>query len=321
MRHSFACLTTATIDSNLPVFELSSILSDTQVSVMADNRDFASPETKNASDQRNSDRIRYAFRVQVTGTDSSGYDFSQPVRTEVVTRDGGLIVCPMVLNVGDVINLMRGEKRADARIVGQVGLLKEEQLYGIQFLEPAPDFWNIKFAEHASEAAGRAVLECGACTMQKVLPLGEIEMLVLESTNVVAHDCDRCQRQTLWIEPTILGEPELLTGADSFNQSFDARPKRSASTNDRKHQRISMRNTKACIRRSGYTDDVVDVLDLSRGGVHFISFVDYYKGTIVEVAVPFTNGGANVFVRAEVVRIQCRPTSGIPGDFGLRYVK
>jgi hypothetical protein len=271
--------------------------------------------------EKTGDRIRYAFRVHVTGTDSSGYDFSQPVRTEIVTRDGGLIVCPMVLNVGDVINLMRGERRVNARIVGQVGLLKDEQLYGIQFLDPNPDFWGIKFAEQTLEAAGRAVLECGACTMQKVLPLGEIEMLVFESTRVVAYDCDRCGRQTLWMEPSILGEPDLLTGADAFNQSFEVRPMRSASINDRKHQRISMRNTKACIRRSGYADDVVDVLDLSRGGVHFISHVDYYRNTMVEVAVPYTNGGANVFVAAEIVRIQCRPTSGIPGDFGLRYAK
>jgi len=287
-----------------------------------DNREVNPAADVPRPDQRASDRIRYAFRVHMTGTDSSGYDFSQPVRTEVVTRDGGLIVCPMVLHVGDTINLMRGEKNVSARIVGQVGLLKEEQLYGIQFEEPSPDFWGIHFITPHVEAAGRAVLECGACTIQRILHLGEIEMLVFESTKVVAHDCERCGRQTLWMEPTILGEPELLTGAEAYNQGFES-PKapRSASLNDRKHQRISMRNTKACIRRSGYTDDVVDVLDLSRGGVHFLSFVDYYKHTMVEVAVPYTNGGANVFVPAEVVRIQCRPTSGIPGDFGLRYIK
>ncbi|MGZ4816790.1 MAG: PilZ domain-containing protein [Terriglobales bacterium] len=282
------------------------------------------PNKHNQGEQRSSDRVRYAFRVHITGTDSSGYEFSQPVRTEVVTRDGGLIVCPMVMNVGDVVNLVRQDRQVGARIVGQVGLMKEEQLYGIQFLEPVPDFWGIRFAEHGQEAAGRAVLECGVCSMQQVLPLGEIEMLVFESTKVVAQNCQRCGRQTLWMEPSILGEPGLLTGADAYNQgdeSGQARVRRFASVNDRKHQRISMRNTKACLRRPGYADDVVDVLDLSRGGVHFMSFVDYYKGTMVEVAVPYTNGGANVFVPAEVVRVQCRPTSGIPGDFGLRYIK
>lgn len=273
------------------------------------------------TNQRASDRIRYAFRVHITGCDSSGYDFSQPVRTEVVTRDGGLLVCPMVLTVGDIINLMRGEKAVDARVVGQVGLLKEEQLYGIQFIEPSPDFWGINFGFNQQEAAGRVVLECGACTLQSVLPLAEIEMLVFESTKVVSHDCERCGRQTLWMEPAILGEPDLLTGADAFHQTLEVRPIRSASINDRRYQRVSMRSTKACIRRPGFVDDVVDVIDLSRGGVHFLSFTDYYKNTVVEVAVPYTQGAANVYVPAEVVRIQCRPTGGIPGDFGLRYIK
>jgi hypothetical protein len=282
----------------------------------ADNRDVNA--TGNAPEA--GDRIRYAFRVHLTGTDSSGYDFSQPVRTEIVTRDGGVIVCPMVLNVGEVIHLMRDDKRANARIVGQVGILKGEQLYGLQFLEPEPEFWGIRF-ENKPAGFRHPVLECGECTSQMALPLGEIETLVLQSTRVVSHQCDRCGHKTLWMEPTILGEPDLLTGAEAFNQSFEVRPHRSASINDRKHQRISMRNTKACIRRRGYADDVVDVLDLSRGGIHFISHVDYYRNTGVEVAVPFTHGGSNVFVPAEIVRIQCRPTSGIPGDFGLRYIK
>ncbi|HVZ18241.1 MAG TPA: PilZ domain-containing protein, partial [Terriglobales bacterium] len=276
------------------------------------------PNAANPAGQRSSDRIRYAFRLHVAGSDSSGYQFSEPIRTEVVTRDGGLIVCPIVMNVGDVITLVRGDKQVKARIVGQVGILKEEQLYGIQFLESMPAFWGITFSEHRQEAAGRAVLECGSCSMQQVLPLGEIEMLVFESTKVVAHDCARCGRQTLWMAPSILGEPELLTGADAYKQADESgriRVRRSPSVNDRKYQRISMRNTKACIRRPGYADDVVDVLDLSRGGVHFFSQVDYVKGTMVDVAVPYTNGGANVFVPAEIVRIQCRPTSGIPGDF------
>jgi len=287
------------------------------------NREVSSLEGHHPAEKRASDRVRYTFKVHITGTDSAGYDFSQPVRTEVVTRDGGLIVCPMVLNVGDTLNVMRGEHRANARVVGQVGILNGEQLYGIQFVEPARDFWGIDFGVAPNVvAAGRAVLECGGCMNRIVLPLAEIEMLVFETTRVVSHECDRCRRQTLWMAPTTLGEPELLTGADAFNQGFEARPvARGSSINDRKYQRISMRNTKACLRRYGYPDDVVEVIDLSRGGVHFVSFVDYYKDTMVEVAVPYTEGGANVFVPAAVVRIQSRPTSGIPGDFGLRYLK
>jgi hypothetical protein len=286
-----------------------------------EHRDVTDAASGNPLEQRKSDRIRYAFSVHITGTDSAGVDFSQAVRTEIVTRDGGLIVCPMTINVGQIVTLMRNDIRMSARIVGQVGLHKGEHLYGLQFLESAPNFWGIKFAEPQLDAAGRVVLECNACSMQMIVPLGEIEVLVFESTKVVAHECERCVRQTLWMEPSILGEPDLVTGHDSYSQNFEVRPKRPTSVNDRKHQRVTMRNTRACIKRKGNPDDVVDVLDLSRGGVHFFSMVDYYKGTLIEVAVPYTEGGANVFVPAEIVRVQCRPTVGIPGDFGLRYVK
>jgi len=49
--------------------------------------------------------------------------------------------------------------------------------------------------------------------------------------------------------------------------------------------------------------------------------VDYVPGTELEVAVPYTQGGANVFTRAKVVRVRCRPTADIPGEFGLAYLK
>jgi hypothetical protein len=286
-----------------------------------EHRDVTQAASGNPLEQRKSDRIRYAFLVQITGTDSAGAEFCKPVHTEVVTRDGGLIVCPVTLSIGDVIGLMRNDRRIQARIVGQVGLKEQQNLFGIQFLDAATDFWGIRFSEPIHDAAGRAVLECNACSTQKIVPLSEIETLVFESTRVIAHECDRCFRQTLWMEPTILGEPELITGPDSYAQKYELRPKRPTSVNDRKHQRITMRNTKACIKRRGHADDVVDVIDLSRGGVRFLSMVDYYKETVVEVAVPYTEGGANVFVPAEIVRVQCRPTVGIPGDFGLRYVK
>jgi hypothetical protein len=92
-------------------------------------------------------------------------------------------------------------------------------------------------------------------------------------------------------------------------------------SNDRKHTRISMKNAKACLHRPGFADDVVTVVDLSRGGVRFLSLIDYTPGQLVEVAVPYTAGGANVFTPAKIVRVKCRPTADIPGDFGLQYVK
>jgi PilZ domain len=70
--------------------------------------------------------------------------------------------------------------------------------------------------------------------------------------------------------------------------------------NRRKHPRTKV-NFKACIRRSGFADDVVACEDMSKGGICFKSRKQYYERTDIEVAVPYSPGGNAIFVPAEIV--------------------
>jgi hypothetical protein len=70
--------------------------------------------------------------------------------------------------------------------------------------------------------------------------------------------------------------------------------------NRRKHTRTKV-SYKACIRRSGFTDDVVTCEDMSKGGLCFKSRKKYFERTAVEVAVPYSPGGNAIFVPAEIV--------------------
>ncbi len=276
-----------------------------------------------AAAQRTSDRIRYAYRLRITGKDSNGIPFDESGRTQVITRDGGLILTTLSLVTGTQIRLSRGLKAVDARIVGQCGLQNEEYLYGVQFLNALTEpFWDVNFPNTMSEeSVGRLVLQCAQCSRQELLHLSEVEMMVYESMKVVPRKCPRCSVETLWLEPAVLGDGALVTGNAAY--SVENRPifRRSRTVNDRKHSRLQMRNIKACLQRPGFADDVVAVTDLSRGGIGFMSLVDYMPGTRLEVAVPYTDGGANVFTPGQIVRVRCRPTADIPGEFGLAYVK
>lgn len=69
--------------------------------------------------------------------------------------------------------------------------------------------------------------------------------------------------------------------------------------NRRKHSRTKV-NYKACIRRSGFTDDVVTCEDMSRGGICFKSRKRYFESTEIEVAVPYAPGGNAIFVPARI---------------------
>lgn len=69
--------------------------------------------------------------------------------------------------------------------------------------------------------------------------------------------------------------------------------------NRRKHTRMKV-NYKACIRRSGFVDDIVTCEDMSRGGICFKSRKRYFEGTDIEVAVPYAPGGNAIFVPARI---------------------
>jgi len=273
--------------------------------------------------QRQSDRIRYAYRLRITGKDSSGLPFDEAGRTEVITRDGGLVVPTLSLITGTVIRISRGLKSADARIVGQCGLRGEEYLYGVQFLNALTEpFWDVNFPPANPEGSvAKMVLQCSRTGRQDLFHLSEIEMMVYETMKVVPRKCGKCKLETLWLEPDILGEGGVVSGNAAYNLRGEMMPRRPRTVNDRRHSRIQMRNIKACLHRDGFEDDVVTVTDLSRGGIGFMSLVDYVPGTRVEVAVPYTQSSGNVFTPGKIVRVRCRPTVDIPGEFGLEYIK
>lgn len=282
-----------------------------------------SDSVKEITGQRQSDRIRYAYSIRILATDSSGLVVEEGARTDVITRDGGMLVTHLSLSTGVRILIKRGERQVEARIVGQCGIRNEENLFGFQFADPSlQDFWDVKFPPLVPDSVvGRAVLQCSRCSRQEVLHLGETEMMVRESMQMIPHHCEHCDSETLWVEPQVVGEKGVIIGSGSYEVQSSAPPRRQKTINDRKYARISMKNAKACLHRPGFADDIVSVIDISRGGIRFLSLVDYQPNTRLEVAVPYTSGGANVFTPARVARVQCRPTADIPGDFGLEYVK
>jgi hypothetical protein len=65
--------------------------------------------------------------------------------------------------------------------------------------------------------------------------------------------------------------------------------------------------------------DVAMVVDISRRGLRFVSFKRYERGDWMRVAAPYTEGGANIFVPAEIVRVEKRAAAGMPGEYALMF--
>jgi hypothetical protein len=80
-----------------------------------------------------------------------------------------------------------------------------------------------------------------------------------------------------------------------------------------------MRKT-GCVRQPGSDPDIVQVLDMSRGGIRFESKRVYRKFSWVEIAVPYIGGGAaEVFVPGRIARVVERKDG--KQEYGVEYVR
>jgi hypothetical protein len=65
--------------------------------------------------------------------------------------------------------------------------------------------------------------------------------------------------------------------------------------------------------------DIVLVVNMSRGGLRFLSSKRYDRGDWMKVAAPYTLGGNNIFVPAEIVRIHKSAVDGMLGEYALKF--
>jgi hypothetical protein len=117
--------------------------------------------------------------------------------------------------------------------------------------------------------------------------------------------CDVCSANTVWEPVPDKTSPEelLATGKKA---------------DKRKYGRINMK-TIACVGPLGPHADIVDVVNISRGGICFHSSQTYREDSWIQVAVPYTQGAAKIFVAGCVVR--ARKISNALTEYGVEYVK
>jgi hypothetical protein len=89
--------------------------------------------------------------------------------------------------------------------------------------------------------------------------------------------------------------------------------------NDRRHHRIPARKTQACIKTEGGENVIVNLVDISRGGACFTSYVNFQPGTPVLIATHYIEGGQNIFQLGRIVRVQHRAMATLPGEFAVEF--
>lgn len=258
--------------------------------------------------RRASERIELKLSIEVAGTDCMGRAFLDQSHTLVISRHGAKILLQrkLVPQQELTIRCVTTGKEADGRVVGQIGESSGSYQYGVEFLDEGVNPWDVEFPplDDSVGAMGRVVLECAGCKTREVTYLNDFELEVLEANQHLSRICKRCGDVSWWSksrgeasEPRVAPSPPLPAAPIEFQ-------------NRRREPRRVLRVT-ACVRSARFGDDLVKTLDVSRGGLCFMSPWEYVKDMAIEVAVPYSPGGGCIFVPAKIVRIQFLVTEGM----------
>jgi len=272
---------------------------------------------------RRSDRIYLRLPIEVSGTDCNNFAFADRTETLVISAHGALILLKRALVPEQelTVRFPATRKEAGSRVVGQIGETPEGVCYGVEFLDPNANLWEIDFPplSKSEDAVARVLLECERCRMREVVYLNEMEVEVFQVNRRLSRTCKRCGETSHWWEPVAMGAAEKAKVADQLEAEAAAPPQPPPRAhNERKYGRVEL-EIGACIRHAQFGDEVATPENLSRGGVCFKSRKLYTMGGVVQVAVPYSAVGANIFAPGKIVRRSGTDEEGVY-LYGVEYI-
>ncbi len=259
--------------------------------------------------RRRSDRVVVAIPIEFYGIDLAGIRFTESCHTEMVSRHGASVVLSRRASSEHPVSLRRRalDISVQARILGQLGIRTGYHVYGIAFTEDVPDFWGISFPAlvETDDSLARTLLKCSQCGKKVIFALNEIEFRVFDANQRLSHACETCGRTVLWLPVLTETKPEQTGPRGRILQ-------------DRKHIRTKMK-TVACIQEPGGGEEIVSVLDVSRGGMSFRGTRIFEVNGWIHFAVPYTPGAANIFVSGRIA--WRKELEDGQYEYGVQYVK
>lgn len=146
--------------------------------------------------------------------------------------------------------------------------------------------------------------------------LNETEIEVFTYSHFLNRPCKRCSGWTHWKQ----APRDLETGTESVPSQVEVGSAVAIAEKPvRKHARTRLKAV-ACRRQFGHGDQIVEVSDISRGGFRFTSLETYPTGLQIDVAVPYLQDAANIFILARVVWSR-QSGSNEMKEYGVEYVR
>lgn len=270
---------------------------------------------------RRSDRIALQLAIIVSGADAMGYGFVEQTHTLVLSRHGAkILLARMLVPEQEItVRLRTNGREADVRVVGQIGAGPAGPYYGIEFLDPQINLWDIEFPplSDCEQAVARVLLECVRCHTRELSYLNEFEAEVFEANKVLSRPCKRCTDMSLW-KPSGAPAPQAPPPQPVNSHATPEVPP-ARTQNERKQVRVSLR-MKACVRTAQFGDDIGVTENVSRDGFSFKSAKRYGIESLVEACVPYSPGAGNIFSPARIEHADPLADEGVT-SYGVGYIR
>ena len=264
------------------------------------------------------------MEIQVLGSDVEGRAFVENAQTLEISRNGALIVIARNLTPQEevLVQSERTHKESPAQVVGHVRRQAEGFVYGLKLLDSTVNLWDVEFVPlvGGEEPVGRMLLECAKCALREVVHFEEFETEVYYANRYIYHDCRRCRECTIWKEADYEASERRVKSAPPPAPPPPEPAPVPRTRNERRYNRINCQ-LRACIRyKQHFGEEILEVTDVSRGGVSFPTHKYLPPGTTFEIAIPYSPGMANIYILAQVVRLKPIPDKDLY-DCGATYIK
>jgi len=231
---------------------------------------------------RRSDRILWPVPIRVTGTDHLTIPFVEETVTVSINQHGACISLTHSLLPDQIIlikNLSNGTEEGFRVIGGGEQVFGDRWEWRVEATRPESNIWGIEFNPPAEEVQLKVLIECGTCHNVAYRTLTSMEYTLLLSLGMISHHCAPCGQTTRW-KPKAQAPEE----ARSTRKVKAAPPGAKA----RKVRRLEL-TMRVYVRDSQGVVDAVQTLDVSKGGLAFVSSRDFKIGDSVFIGIPFAD--------------------------------
>jgi hypothetical protein len=253
--------------------------------------------------RRRSDRILAPVRIRVAGLDGGAARFQEESVTVSVNKHGACISLEHRLQPDQKISIRNLENDVETqfRVVGELRrVFGERREWGVEIISPDCNIWGLDFEPPPDHVQPKALIRCSRCKNGSLCSLSSIEYDVLLAAGKISRHCESCGETTRWEPSKQCAEIEVSLASTA--EHHDER---------RRDRRLSL-SMLMRVRKIGGETEVVQTLDVSKGGVLFLARHLHRAGDILYLTLPSTEKPLPDEARGRVIRAR-------PAERGFLY--